>query len=84
MELQFQHDLNVSAEGRQWMSGELDRNPDGCRLCGVSLLPFEQELRLCSICEEYAQQLGVRNETQLDQIVSELLSDPLYQRRPPV
>ncbi|HVT45186.1 MAG TPA: hypothetical protein VMT00_12450 [Thermoanaerobaculia bacterium] len=40
------------------------------------------DLRLCSVCEEYAQQLGVRNEAQLDQIVTELLSDPLFNKRP--
>jgi hypothetical protein len=60
------------------MPAELERDDNGCRLCGAPLHPCELELRLCTICEEYAQQLGVRNEAQLEEIVAELMNDPLF------
>lgn len=61
------------------MSAERDRDSN-CRLCGAPLHPNELTLRICSICEEYAQQLGVRNEAQLEEIVAELMNDPLFKQ----
>jgi hypothetical protein len=61
------------------MPAELDRNYT-CRLCGVPLHSYEFHLRICTICEEYAQQLGVRNEAQLEEIVAELMNDPLFKQ----
>ena len=48
-----------------------------CRLCDVTLRDFELERRLCSVCEEYAHQLGVRDDAEMDKIVAELMDDPI-------
>ena len=50
-----------------------------CRLCTAPLHQHELERRLCGVCEEYAQQLGVRDKD-LDKVVAELMNDPLFQQ----
>lgn len=51
-----------------------------CRLCHSSLRECELELRLCSVCETYAEQMGVRNARDLQMIVAELANDPLFKQ----
>lgn len=49
-----------------------------CRLCQGSLRECELDNRLCSICETYAEQMGVRDPKALQAIVAELANEPLF------
>jgi hypothetical protein len=59
-----------------------ERVPDSecCRLCSAPLHSFELPRRLCTTCEGYAEQLGVRDEDEFEQIVEELLHEPSFRR----
>lgn len=52
----------------------------GCRLCGSPLQNFEAETRLCSICEEYAHQLGVRKDSEMEEAIADLLTMPMFRQ----
>jgi hypothetical protein len=51
-----------------------------CRLCSTSLREYELEARVCSVCETYAEQLGVRNPADLQRMIADLTSDPTFNR----
>jgi hypothetical protein len=65
------------------MSAEAHRDENGCRLCHSPLHSFELDRRLCTICEGYAEQLGVRDEAEFEKVVRELMSnDPYFRPQP--
>lgn len=49
-----------------------------CRLCHSNLREYELEMRLCSTCESHAEQMGVRNAKELEEVVAELAAQPLF------
>jgi hypothetical protein len=51
-----------------------------CRLCRVPLQQHETERRLCSVCEEYAHQLGVRKDSEFDAAIDEILTFPVFRQ----
>jgi hypothetical protein len=73
----------VTIIGEIDMSAEADRVESGCRLCNSPLHSFELRRRLCTICEGYAEQLGVRDEAEFEKVVLELMStDPFFRPQP--
>lgn len=65
------------------MAAEVERNENGCRLCNSPLHSFELQRRLCTICEGYAEQLGVRNEAEFEKVVLELMAtEPFFRKQP--
>jgi hypothetical protein len=51
-----------------------------CRLCQGTLREGELEQRICSVCETYAAQMGVRSPKALDAMINELASESALRR----
>lgn len=64
------------------MAERFQSDSTGCRLCGDPLQEYDMEHQICSICTEYAHQLGARNEKAFLEVVEELIRDPLFAGAP--
>ena len=62
------------------MTIQTDVETVACRLCTAPLQPHETERRLCSVCEEYAHQLGVRKDSEFEEAIDEILTLPVFQQ----
>lgn len=62
------------------MTTERLHTTNSCRLCNTPLHTFELERRICTVCEGYAEQLGARDEDEVQQAVDDLLREPSFRR----